>query len=148
MWRLNRFLQLNWKDRWLLLKVTFLVSLVWLGLRLFPFRVMRRWLERAGDRTPGSPLDESEADRISSIVDKAGRNFLGKDLCFPQALLGEMLLRRGGFNPQLRIGVFKENSTQLKAHAWVELDGRAIIGGPQSLIEKYMPLPNLDDIKL
>jgi hypothetical protein len=62
--------------------------------------------------------------------------------------LGEMLLRRNGFEPQLRIGVVKENTNRIKAHAWVELDGKIVIGGPQSQVEKYTPLPNLDELKL
>ena len=149
MGRLNSFFRSSRADQWLLIRVTLMVSIVWLGLRMFPFRTIRRGLERAGRgrRASYSPRSDSEAVRISTSVDKAGRNILGKDSCFPQALLGEMLLSRNGFDPQLRIGVVKENAKRIKAHAWVELDGKIVIGGPQSQVEKYTPLPNLDELK-
>jgi hypothetical protein len=89
-----------------------------------------------------------DAEQIYTAVNKSGRNFLGVDSCFPQALVGEMLLKRGGYPAKLRIGVNKEQGGEFKAHAWVEMDGNVVIGGPRSLVESYTLLPELDRIKL
>jgi hypothetical protein len=156
---LNKFLRLSRADQWLLIETTTLVSLVWLGLRLLPFQTLRRLLDKAGRKGhsgPDHPNEHAEAARISALVDKAGRNFLGKDSCFPQALTGEMMLRRRGYDPVLRIGVAKTggvakdgaaiDGANIKAHAWVELDGMVVIGGPQSQVDQYIPLPSFEDL--
>ena len=160
---LLKFLRLSRADQWLLIQTVSLVSLVWLGLRLLPFRILRRILDNAGRKGTSRPAqdnEQAEAARISALVDKAGRNFLGKDSCFPQALTGEMMLRRRGYHPVLRIGVVKTGAantgaantgaaidgTKLKAHAWVELEGLVVIGGPQSQVDQYIPLPSFEDL--
>ncbi len=80
-------------------------------------------------------------------MNKSGRNFLGVDSCFPQALVGKMLLERRGYPANIRIGVIKDADGSLRAHAWVERDGIVVIGGPVAHVEKYTPLPDLDRIK-
>jgi Transglutaminase-like superfamily len=52
------------------------------------------------------------------------------------------LLRRRGFVTDLRIGVMRGDSGRLEAHAWVELDGRILIGQTPSL-ERFERLPAL-----
>jgi hypothetical protein len=38
------------------------------------------------------------------------------------------MLRRAGIDAQLRIGVGKEGARDLRAHAWVECGGAALLG--------------------
>lgn len=149
MGRLGNFLRLPPSERWLLVRVTFLLGTTHFALRLLPFRKIYRWMERAG-RSEGRHINHQKlsAELICSVVNRSGRYFLGADSCFPQALVGEMLLERYGYPSTLRIGVIKSQSGELKAHAWVEKDGNVVIGGPISHVERYTPLPELDKIKL
>jgi hypothetical protein len=149
MGRLAKFLRLPQPERWLLIRVTLLLSATQLALRLFPFRRVYRWMSAASQpKINEGDQVHLDAEQICAAVNKSGRNFLGVNSCFPQALVGEMLLKRGGYPATLRIGVNKEQGGELKAHAWVELDGSVVIGGPLSLVEVYTPLPELDQIKL
>ena len=145
--RLRRFLRLPNSDRWLLVKVTCLLGATRVALKLLPFQTVYRYMNRSGQPVRSSnQRSMPDAVRISGAVNKAGRYFLGEDSCFPQALVGEMLLKRSGFPATLRIGVVKDEDGSLHAHAWVERDGKVVIGGPIHRVEKYTPLPDLDNL--
>jgi hypothetical protein len=62
--------------------------------------------------------------------------------CLPQALVGHRLLGRKGFDVQLKIGVLKNRGDQLAAHAWLEFQGRVILGDLRGL-ERFAAFPAL-----
>lgn len=66
--------------------------------------------------------------------------------CLPQALAAEALLMRGGLPADLRIGVKKEPSGKLLAHAWVESDGRIVVGDLPGGVDVYTRLPTLPSV--
>lgn len=149
MGRLAKFLRLPQPERWLIIRVTLLLCVTQLALRLFSFRRVYRWMSAASQpKIHRGDKVQPDAEQICAAVNKSGRNFLGVNSCFPQALVGGMLLKRGGYPAMLRIGVIKEQNNELKAHAWVELNSKVMIGGPLSQVEKYTPLPELNKIKL
>ena len=89
-----------------------------------PFRP-RRTLRpfRSLGRLPGSVSLED----IGTAVTAAGRHVPGST-CLTEALVGEILLSRRGFPSRLRLGVARE-AGELRAHAWVESEGRIVVGG-------------------
>jgi hypothetical protein len=84
-------------------------------------------------RTPVYP-----PERIAWAVSAAGRRLLGSS-CLAEAITTCWLLRTQGTNAVLRIGVATE--PLFKAHAWVECDGKIVIGSDSS--ERYQALPRL-----
>jgi len=60
---------------------------------------------------------------------KASSRFVPCATCLTQAMAARMLLSIYGHKADLRIGVLREDD-DLKAHAWLEKDGRVLIGGP------------------
>lgn len=148
MQRLSKFLRLPGTEQRLLVKVIILLNLTQLSLRLLPFKTVFGWFERRGQYAADPTDNHEQAVQICQAVNKAARHTLGKDSCFPQALTGDMLLKRHGYDPVMRIGVLKEGENSLRAHAWVVLDGGIVIGGPASLVERYTPLPDLENIKV
>ena len=58
--------------------------------------------------------------------------------CLVQALAGQWMLLREGYPAQLRIGVSKAEG--FEAHAWVELEGKVLIGGPEESA-RFTPFP-------
>jgi hypothetical protein len=54
----------------------------------------------------------------------------------------QVLLRQHGYASRLRIGVHKSAAGTLQAHAWVECQGRVVIGDDAEL-SHYTPLPAL-----
>ncbi len=75
--------------------------------------------------------------RIAWLVEVAGRYVPGNITCLKKALVLSWLLGRRGIATTLRIGVAREEG-RLKAHAWLEQDGRVIIDDAST--HGYQPL--------
>ncbi len=128
-----------------LLKVVPVILFVRLGLSTMSFKALverlRQWSRQLSAN--GSYSDE-EVRRICWAVGAVGSRVLGSRPCLTQALAVQFLLWRRGIETELRIGVDKDESGKLLAHAWVVLDDEVIIGGRLSEM-KYKVLPGLSD---
>lgn len=113
--------------------VLFLV--VSFGLRLMSFRSLLRLFQKP--RHTDSVLPPDAIARLVWLVEAAGRRSFTKPRCLQQALVLSWLLGRRGLRPHLRIGISRQ-SGRLSAHAWLEQDGRVILG--HQLHERYLPL--------
>jgi hypothetical protein len=130
--KVRRFLSLSPKRRSLLLKTLGLLSLVRASLSLLPFRMVRAAVTRAGQ--PSSRHAQQPPEFVEDVVwaiDTASRRVPGAS-CLTQALATELLLRRHGFPAVLRIGVAEKQDGKVAAHAWIESDGRVLVGGNES----------------
>ncbi len=126
-------------ERRLLLQVFMLVIGMRLGLDWLPFRHVRALVTFAGrpSRPPGSG---PSIERVAAAVTIVSR-YVPRATCLTQALAAELLLRRAGYPVYLRLGAARGPDERFEAHAWVECDGRVVIGGA---IERYSPFPRLD----
>jgi len=61
--------------------------------------------------------------------------------CLTQALAMLVLLDWFGHSSELRIGVAKNGADRLKAHAWVECEGKIVIGRRMDL-SRFTVLPS------
>ncbi|MCL4835355.1 MAG: lasso peptide biosynthesis B2 protein [Caldilineaceae bacterium] len=141
--RLARFLTLPAAERGLLFSALGTLLLLRLGLWLLPLprllaRLQRRTVAKAfrGQVPPPPPT------RIAWAVRAASRFVPGGGNCLLQSLAGQHLLTRRGYLSHLRIGVAKESDGPLRAHAWVEWDGRILIGGVGPT--HFTPFPPLE----
>ena len=126
--RLRSFLLLRFEDQKLLVKTWLILSAVRLALWTLPFRVLRRMVIEARPRAVGNgDTDEQAIDRIAWAV-KLSSEYLPRATCLTQALTTLVLLKRGGGLGHLKIGVAKDDNGKLQAHAWVESNGRIVIG--------------------
>jgi hypothetical protein len=115
-------------EKRLLLKAAFLLYAVRLGLWLLPFQLFRRLLaarKRAAVRQ--QTTDHAAVERIVYLIRAASR-FVPAATCLTQAITSLVLLQQLGYPARLRIGVAKAQQGPLEAHAWVESEGRIIIG--------------------
>jgi len=120
-----------------------LLLLVKLGLRLLPFQTLQRFLARAMLAPVGlRNSDPAFPDRIAWAVAVASRCLPGTRICLPQALTGQVLLRREGYPAHLTLGVARIEEGRLEAHAWVESRGKVVIGGGG--LERYNALSTLE----
>ena len=138
----RKFLLLPAADRWLVIKAALLLEGIALGKRLLPFRILHRILARAAD-TPIVPwhADCSSSHRVAWAVEAASRHMPGAKACLTQAFAAQVLLARRGYPALLHIGVAKGERGQFRAHAWVESEGKVIIGGLG--LEDFTPLTTL-----
>ncbi len=143
MQRLHKFLGLSSAHRRLLVTSALLVGTIRLGLWLLPFQVLR--LRLAGMARTANKVqqgDQATIDRVVWAVKVASR-YVPKATCLTQALAAQVLLSRRGYPVRLRLGVAKGEAGQLRAHAWVESQGRIMIGGLEAL-SHFTPLPPLE----
>ena len=125
---LFRLLQLSASERRLLVRTTLLVAAVRTGLWLLPFGTLRRLLARRR-RSSRRAICRTEVSaarivRFVAIVSAC----IPDATCLTQAISAVVLLTRYGYASTLRIGVMKTGVARLSAHAWVDLDGRIVIG--------------------
>jgi hypothetical protein len=110
--------------------------LVRLGLWLLPFRSVRFLLSRVKSRHVASPPWAMPA-RIAHAVEVAS-HLVPRSTCLTKALAGHVLLKQVGHEGVLHIGVARDEAGQFEAHAWLECQGKVIIGeGPRG----FVPLP-------
>ena len=139
-----KFLYLSWKDRYFLVKSALLLGMIRLGLRLLPFKTLRRFLAkmtRSITRLQGA--EQIPIDKVIWAVTLASR-YVPKTTCLTQAMVVQMLLVRRGHPAHLRIGVARGEARQFEAHAWVECQGKIVIGGSRDSTG-YAPLSSLDE---
>jgi hypothetical protein len=137
---LRKFLARPPRERRLFLRVFALVAYVRILLWIYPFQVVRGRVQRLGSRRDRAAVPSA---LIEWAVPSAAR-FVPEATCLTQALAATALLEQGGQTAQLKFGVRRARDKSLEAHAWVECDGKIVVGGHdlQHLIE--LPVPGGD----
>ena len=139
--QLGKFLRLPTSERRLLIDAAFLLLAIRLGLWLLPFQTLRRLLARIY-ATRTAKRTRVPVGRVVWAVDVVSWYMPGVK-CLARALAAQMLLNQHAHPAHLRIGVARSESGQLQAHAWVESQGRIVLGGLRDLW-RYTPLPPLE----
>lgn len=81
---------------------------------------------------PGAPLGSEQArviEHVAFAIPRVAPRLPWRTDCMVQALAGERWLRRHGIVSQIVIGVKKNDSGGLEAHAWLETEGAIVTGG-------------------
>lgn len=110
-----------------------MLSLLRLALAVLPYRKVRQVMAASVARYPerSMQLIAYETEMVWAI-ERVGRYLVGKKPCLPQALALQWFLRRKGIVTRLHIGVKKDGEQGIAAHAWLEKNGRVLIGGSES----------------
>jgi hypothetical protein len=137
------------RDEWdALFRSSIAVCFVRATLWVLPFRRVLRSVERLSLRRPVRPAKSRfSTTQLAWAVQAVSKRILPDRPCLTQALALLLLLRRQGFPAELRIGVRQSGADRLDAHAWVESDGRIVIGRVVDLPE-YTPLPKLEEFRM
>ena len=93
---------------------------LWTG----PFRRLQRTVPIAPRTTGPSP------DRLAWAITAAAA-CVPRSTCLVRALAAQRLFARHGHRSDLRIGVAKSAEAVFEAHAWLESDGRTLVGASQ-----------------
>lgn len=121
--RIRKFAALSAADRRLLCEAVLRLLAASMAVRFSsPLRLASKF-SAPGHRQP-SPVHSAE--RITWAVEAAAR--LLRARCLTTSVAASALLRRYGYPAIVRIGVHTRTGN-LKAHAWVEMDGRVLSGG-------------------
>jgi hypothetical protein len=140
--RLRKFLGLAGPERQLLAQAFAMLVLVRLGLWTIQFRRLQQMIERLGMRQIVRPGGlRFSAVQLSGAVGIAG-DYVPGATCLTRALVASALLNREGYPAALRLGVARGIGGKFMAHAWVECDGKVLVGRIDEF-EQYAPLPAL-----
>lgn len=144
MQRVYKFLRLPSTDRRLLVKTMLLLWAVRLGLWLLPFQSLWRLLARMTRGT--AKLHEVNPASVNQVVwgVRASSRYVPAATCLAQALAAKLLLNRRGYPARLCFGVARSGAGQFQAHAWVECQGRVVIGGLEPL-SHFTPVMSLGE---
>jgi hypothetical protein len=141
---LVKFLKLPLAEK--ILHVEALIAVISAGfvLRLVPFRFIRRSLARrlSSDVTEG-PVNWAEIHTIVRSVNFFSR-FHPFASCLSKAVAALLLIKHKGGHAVLKIGVAKDEHKNFIAHAWLETNGRIVIGKLPPM-SKYTVLNTLSD---
>lgn len=124
-------------------KLTFIkaaISLILIkaGLSLLPFLSFRRIFHRLTNTGSTQEKSEAEINLIVWAVDTAANLLPFELLCLPRALAAKYLLRKVPAMT-LEIGIEVNPAKAFEAHAWIEKNGKVIIGDwPESVSYKRL----------
>lgn len=120
----------------LMLRALLVLGLIRLGLRLLRFKRLRAILALLN--RPVSPPQQISVHLLVGAVTTA-THLMPNVKCLAQALAAQTLLRWQGYEAELKLGVAKSGKTLL-AHAWVECQGRVVIGRLENSGKRYQLL--------
>jgi len=141
--KILKIFRLPYSERIVIVKAASLLVLVRLGLLLFSFKTVMNLIEWLKSKSKElAHTSRIDPDRIAWAVVVTSR-YIPFIKCLAQALVTHILFARHGYASQLRIGVAKDGHERLKAHAWVESQGKIVVGNMQDL-SRFKPLPGLE----
>jgi hypothetical protein len=143
--RTAKFARLGAPEKWLVIRTIGLLVRIRAALWLLPFQRVRLMADRMGrPRIPQKAKRLSPAN-LTSLV-SVGAAYVPGANCLTQALVAQVLLKQHGYSPLLKIGVGRSPDKRFQAHAWIELDGKTIIG-QLAVLDRYTPLPTLAPVR-
>lgn len=135
---LVRFLRLPPSDRRLLVRCTFLLAAMRIGLCVLSVRKLDALVTRRVGRRRALPaVRRCSAGRIAWAIRAAAR-YLPGATCLPQAMAAQFMLTRHGHPARRRIGLAVTGEGRIVGHAWVESDAGILLGGGD--LTRYTPL--------
>ena len=130
----SRWRALSPSRRWLLVEAFAALLAARCALVLLPVRWIFRWLERPL-RQPAVPAGDSDiVERIRWAVLTIARYGPLSFVCFPQALAAHAMLRRRRIGSIMHYGVRRSADRQMRAHTWLEVDHRMLLGGESAVL--------------
>jgi Transglutaminase-like superfamily len=135
--KIQKFLRLPPLDRQLLLETFLLLSSIRIGFLFLKFPLLQRLLGKVSQRrTHKSAIS---IDRIIWAIEVSTHLSPGGAKCLARALTVQTLMQQQGYESQLQIGVIHNSIEEFQAHAWIEYQGKIVIGELPDM-EKYSAL--------
>jgi hypothetical protein len=145
MWRLERALRrlgrISATERRILAEAFGLLPVVHGLQQLLPFKRWRELLEK-GAPTRSPRASAPTVSQIAWAVEVARRWLPGEYKCLPAAYTTHLLLYRHGYVSDVHVGVSRDAQGKVEAHAWVDCEGRTVIGLVENM-ERFVPFPPL-----
>jgi hypothetical protein len=139
--RATRLVQVDWRERGLLVEASAMLLAARVRLFVFPFRTIARRLgtfvppadTRVAERRAPAPAEQAlVAKQVGWAVVSAARHVPFKAVCLPQAMAAHAMLKRRGIASAVHFGAQKSSEKPIDAHAWLDAAGVEVTGYPLS----------------
>ena len=129
--RVVRLRQLNRSQYRLLFEAAFVLAIAKAAIIFVPFRRIAPELGTAMAESAGavSTTQAKTAAEVAWALKAWGRRAGLLRQCLAQAIAAQWMLRRRGLGSTLYLGVRKNSSATLDAHAWLRFGSRILVGG-------------------
>lgn len=106
------------------------------ALLFLPFKRIVPLLGKSMVEASGEAENKTELlDAIALAVNRACKYSPWRTKCFEQAIAAKIILKQRRLKSTLYLGVYKDQSDKMQAHAWLKHNTVIVTGGPS--IEKY-----------
>ncbi len=147
-WALRRFRRLSGTERRLLAEAAATMPCVHAIQQLTPFKRWRTLLELSDSASQPDKQPKRARPSIAQIVWSvriASRYVPGTYKCLPNAYTAHLLLHRYGYPSQIHVGVARDEQGKVEAHAWLECEGRIVVGELDDM-HRFVAFPPLSSI--
>ena len=118
-----------------------------IGLLVFPLAKVRRAVQSLCRSGRPLPLERrATPEQVIRAAVSAGLHSPVGSTCLATALVAQAMLQHHGYEARLCLGVRRNAGGAFAAHAWLEREGKVVVGGPLSEIESYTPLPEMEHL--
>lgn len=124
---LHRFFRLSASEKKFLFEVFLTVAFVRLALWILPFNAFKKNLQKILKNSESAKTDWQIIEKTCRMV-RISSNFVPYASCLTQALSAFWLMKRLGQCAELKFGVSKERDSRIIAHAWLEIEGKIVLG--------------------
>ena len=130
--RIQRLLSLPLGDYHRLVLSFCVLLAVRVALWVLPFKTVSQLLNQCVQASFKTAVRRGEDLARFLWAIRVARRFVPYTTCLTHALGAYTLLGRAGHAATLRIGVARKGHGNLQAHAWVECEGRSVVGGAEA----------------
>jgi hypothetical protein len=134
----SRVLTFSRHEYCLLLEAAPMVVVVRVALWVLPSRFILRVARRLALQPSNAAAPDVGLDTVIWAVEAISRR-VPRATCLTQALAAQLLLRAHGYDSTLCLGVAGGRGSDFMAHAWLERQGRILIGGSESRLLNRLP---------
>lgn len=125
---IHKFFHLPNNEKLLFVKAVAISLLVKIMVYLFPLRWYSKYLESDGYKRENLLGNEETIKRVTRAVHRCSRYAPWPTRCLVDAITAKILLRQKGIGSTLFLGVNKDKSDKMIAHAWLMCGEKFITG--------------------
>jgi hypothetical protein len=121
-----RFINLDSRDKKIIIDSLFWIVCIRLMIWLFPFDLVQKKVCKRVDKYKSNSKRSVNMIRLKILIVATARQ-VPRATCLVQALAGHILFSKYGYNTSIKIGVLTENG-EFEAHAWLEHGEIVVLG--------------------
>lgn len=138
---LDKFLNLPQNKQFLLIKACIFVYVVRFILFIFPIKVVLQYLSYFTKKTHKlNKNNRLSEELILWAIETVSKFILSTNTCIIKSITAQILLTQHGYKSSLYLGIAKDkvNQKDLQSHAWLESNGKVIVG--ENMANNYKPI--------